>query len=221
MANIPTHFSTIVIDPPWTFTGPGWLGGTKRHYDSVSLVDIARLPIPQLAEPSAHLWMWATDTHLENALSLITTWGFTRRATFVWIKLTKGQITEKKAETDLAITYMGTPRSLTTGNGYYGRGNPEYLLLATRGDNIVQEEGRHVRRVFAGDVEDALIFSERGEHSTKPEEAYRIIEKFSPPSRLDIFGRAPHEGFYSWGDEAEDCVDIPKLLEWAKGLRAA
>jgi N6-adenosine-specific RNA methylase IME4 len=85
-------YRTILIDPPWA---QGMLGKYKktRHkrpdnlpYATMSLEQIAALPISQLAEEGAHLWLWTTNAFLPAAFRLIEAWGFTYLSPVVWIK---------------------------------------------------------------------------------------------------------------------------------------
>ena len=46
-------------------------------------------------------------------------------------------------------------------------------------------------------------FNKAGQHSVKPDEFYRIVEKMSPTPRIDMFARKRHYGFDVYGDEVE------------------
>lgn len=205
-------YSTVVIDPPWRYDSPGWLGGTARHYETLPFEAFEVLPIDRVAEEDAHLWMWTTDTHMEQAFDLIRAWGFERRSIFPWIKLTAKILTPAEADAQVVLgktvaSYQGGLRKLAYGNGYYGRSSAEFLVLATRGKNIVVQEGRHVRKVILAPI---------GEHSEKPESAYEIIKGMSPGPYIDLFGRSGREGFDSWGLEAEGSVHHGNLDVWSK-----
>ena len=147
------RFATVVIDPPWRYGSPGWLGGAARHYDTLPAEALASLPIDEITEPDAHLWLWTTDTHEKAALDLIEHWGFTKRANFPWIKLSQKPVAPEKLAELLATrfvplaSYEGQFYTLAYGTGYYGRANPEFLILATRGRNIVDQTGRHIRKL--------------------------------------------------------------------------
>ena len=41
----------------------------------------------------------------------------------------------------------------------------------------------------------------RGKHSEKPDGFYKLVEKISPPPRIDIFARKMRDGWDCWGDE--------------------
>lgn len=46
-------------------------------------------------------------------------------------------------------------------------------------------------------------FQKQGEHSSKPDEFYALIEQMSPAPRIDLFARKQREGWDVWGDEVE------------------
>lgn len=78
------------------------------------------------------------------------------------------------------------------GIGQYIRLRQEPLLLGVRGRLHTLDHGV-----------DSVIEAPRGRHSEKPEEAYRRIERVSPGPRLEMFARAPREGWDVWGNEVE------------------
>lgn len=86
-------YRTIVADPPWEYEahprGPSSFGDLSRHelpYPQMSLEDIAALPISELAEDAAHLYVWTTNRYLPSTFGLIRGWGFDYRQTIVWRK---------------------------------------------------------------------------------------------------------------------------------------
>lgn len=103
-------FATIVPDPPWKYgdklPGPG--RGAEKHYEVLDAAQLAYLPIPDLAEPDAHLWLWTTNSFMEDALWLAKHWGFTHKTILTWCK---PQI----------------------GMGRYLRNTTEHCLLSVRG----------------------------------------------------------------------------------------
>ena len=46
-------------------------------------------------------------------------------------------------------------------------------------------------------------------HSSKPGELYKIIERVSPRSRLEVFARHHEPGWDVWGDEVDSTICIP------------
>lgn len=78
-------YRTILADPPWAAEQQG-NRGASRHYDVMSTGQIAELRIGVLAEDDAHLWMWATNSALDEQISVMEAWGFEYRAALTWIK---------------------------------------------------------------------------------------------------------------------------------------
>lgn len=92
-------YSTIVADPPWAYD-EGWpefgdragLAHTRRSlpYSSMTVEDIAALPVADLAAPDAHLYLWTTNRYLRRAFGVAEAWGFSPRQTLVWCKTPQG-----------------------------------------------------------------------------------------------------------------------------------
>ena len=103
-----TRYRTIVADPPWDHSdgtglslsgggglvlGENWSGATrptKVPYSVMTLVEIAALPIPDLAENDAHLYLWTTNRYLRDAYDIVRGWGFNVTKPLVWCKSPKG-----------------------------------------------------------------------------------------------------------------------------------
>jgi N6-adenosine-specific RNA methylase IME4 len=101
-------FGTIYADPPWRYDNQGTRAATDNHYVTMTIEDLAALPIADLAAEKSHLHLWTTDSFLEPAIALLKGWGYERRQTFIWCK----------------------PQ---LGIGNYWRSNHEYMLLGIRG----------------------------------------------------------------------------------------
>lgn len=118
-------YSTILMDPPWYETGGGKIKrGADRHYPLVKTPDMPRVIMqsPQW-QPDAdcHLYMWATNNYLADAIWLMGALGFKYKTNVVW---TKDRI----------------------GLGQYFRGQHELLLLGTRGKGYnVKTDDRTLR----------------------------------------------------------------------------
>ena len=87
------HFKAIYADPAWSFrvwskdTGQG--RSAEAHYVTMSMDDIAALPVADLAAPDCVLFMWACWPSLPEALSIIEAWGFTYKTCgFDWVYAT-------------------------------------------------------------------------------------------------------------------------------------
>lgn len=106
------RYRTILVDPPWDVQQFG-ARGAVRHYNLMTLDQIAALPVGALAAKDAHLWLWATNATLRHAYDIAEGWGFTVRSPLTWVKFRLGL-------------------------GAYLRNSTEHLLLCTRGTAPVQ-----------------------------------------------------------------------------------
>ena len=86
-------YRVIYADPPWKYGNDGIIGDTDhyghvgRHYPSMTIDELCELPIRDLAENDAVLFLWVTSPLLEDAFSLIKAWGFKYKTSFVWDKV--------------------------------------------------------------------------------------------------------------------------------------
>ena len=86
-------YRVIYADPPWKYndTQGGSIsdsyGAAEKHYPSMSLSELSALPIPDLSQDHAVLFLWATSPLLPDALKLGDAWGFKYKAAFIWDKV--------------------------------------------------------------------------------------------------------------------------------------
>lgn len=104
---VPSKFATILADPPWDIQQKGHRGA-ERHYPLMNLERIKAMPVADLVEDDAHLWLWVTNATLRDGYDVAESWGFTVRSPLTWIKFRLGL-------------------------GVYLRNATEHLLFATRG----------------------------------------------------------------------------------------
>jgi N6-adenosine-specific RNA methylase IME4 len=177
-------YRVIYADPPWafkTFSENGHGRSAEAHYDCMSLDGIRALPVPDIANKDAALFLWARDPMIPAALELIAHWGFEFKTVgFYWAKLNKN-----------APGLGVAPEDFFTGMGYWTRGNVEQCLLATRGKPI--RRSKAVRK---------LVISPRREHSRKPDEMHGRIEALLDGPYFELFSRADRPGWDSWGAQA-------------------
>jgi N6-adenosine-specific RNA methylase IME4 len=96
-----------LADPPWDVEQKG-TRGAERHYSLMNLDRIKAMPVGDLAEDDASLWLWTTNATLRDGYDVAEAWGFTVRSPLTWIKFRLGL-------------------------GRYLRNATEHLLFATRG----------------------------------------------------------------------------------------
>lgn len=204
MDNLPRHhYRCILADPPWRFETwnkktavtsrgiPGTFVSAAVHYQTLDDAALAALPVGDLAADDCVLFLWMSWPKLEDALDLITAWGFEyKTCAFCWTKAHAGQ---------LEMFEQTIPDQM--GMGYWTRANTEACLLATRGKP---------KRLNA-DVRQAII-EPRREHSRKPGGVHARIERLVAGPYLELFARARHDGWDAWGDE----VDKFKSDSWSE-----
>lgn len=87
-------YKTIVADPPWEVkAGPGWASNGKSRdlvYPTMSIGEIKALPVKELAEKEAHLYIWTINKYLEQTYEIARAWGFEPSTMLVWAKNPNG-----------------------------------------------------------------------------------------------------------------------------------
>lgn len=175
------RFATILADPPWQFTNrTGKVAPEHRRlcrYPTLSLQEIASLPVAAIAMPTAHLYLWIPNALLPEGLSVMRAWGFTYKSNIIWHKVRKDGGSDGR------------------GVGFYFRNVTEIVLFGVRGKNA--------RTLPPGRRQVNLVAARKREHSRKPDELYPIIEACSPGPYLELFARGARENWSSWGDQAD------------------
>jgi N6-adenosine-specific RNA methylase IME4 len=54
----------------------GQHGDTELPYPTMTMEELLRLPVCQLADDDCHLWLWTTNQFLEDGFILMRAWGF-------------------------------------------------------------------------------------------------------------------------------------------------
>ena len=195
-------FKTIVADPPWDYTGKLSGGGTSgfspvhpsrggnrgaaNHYRVLPANVLETLPVREVVDEQAHLYLWTTSAFVVEAHHLAEAWGFSPKAVIPWIKT-------KKDSGDAILQAGGDLYAgVRMGMGLYVRHCSEFLLFCVRG------KAPTLRNDALG-----VIFASQGRHSEKPAQAYELIDTLSLGPRLELFGRQPREGYVVWGDQAD------------------
>ena len=103
-------YRVIYADPPWSYGNKlvDGYGAAENHYPTMTIEELCALPVKDLAEDNAVLFLWVTSPLLEECFEVIRAWGFKYKASFVWDKLRKNF-------------------------GYYNGVRHEFLLVCTRG----------------------------------------------------------------------------------------
>lgn len=81
-------YQIIYADPPWQYQfGFDIHGAAQRHYNTMSIDDLCALPIKDLADDNAVLFLWVTSPKLADCFAVIQAWGFEYKTSFVWDKV--------------------------------------------------------------------------------------------------------------------------------------
>jgi N6-adenosine-specific RNA methylase IME4 len=177
-----TRYRTIVADPPWPFKWNGGVGGAHRNatplvYPLMTLEAIKALPVADLAENDAHLFMWVTpDLHRRGeGVRTAEAWGFDVVDEIIWEKP-------------------------NIGVGVFPRHVHEPLLIARRGD-LPFVGSRSIRSVQKWSQRHAGNGGGKV-HSAKPDGALDLIESVSPGPYVELFARRARFGWDYWGNES-------------------
>jgi N6-adenosine-specific RNA methylase IME4 len=200
------RYRTIVADPPWDHSdGTGTklkvgFGRTQRPlpsgvdpittrppYEAISVEGIAVLPVGDLAEKDAHLYLWTTNRYLRSVWDVAEAWGFRGVCILTWCKVPRGFL----------------------GGGAFPS-NTEFCLFARRGSlpTLGRAEGRWFQwpRRFGRPVREGE--QRNTMHSAKPEAFLDLVESVSPGPYLELFARRNRLGWDTWGNEALEHIEV-------------
>lgn len=79
------RYQAIIVDPPWP-TGQSGKYGAASKYPLMTLDAIAAMPIGELADDKAHLYLWCYPSTRHVAEDIMRGWGFRFVDEFVWGK---------------------------------------------------------------------------------------------------------------------------------------
>lgn len=200
----PLSYGAILADPPWRFETWSENGRDRcpdapvtrneqrqnrpeRHYATMPLEEIQALPVGHLASRHCVLFLWAVDSMIPEAIATGRMWGFQFKTVgFYWMKMRREGSRRHllHEEPDHKMFPMGT--------GYWTRSNPELCFLFTMGQP--QRLSTDVRK---------LIIDRRREHSRKPDETNRRIERLVAGPYLELFARRDRPGWDCWGNQTD------------------
>jgi N6-adenosine-specific RNA methylase IME4 len=175
-------FQTIMADPPWRFTNrTGKMAPEHKRlnrYETMTLADICALPVSEVAQEPAHLYMWVPNALLPEGLEVMKAWGFNYKSNIIWHKIRKDGGSDGR------------------GVGFYFRNVTEVLLFGTL--------GKGARTLAPGRRQVNMMETRKREHSRKPDEQYDLIEACSRGPFLELFARGTRPGWTYWGNQANE-----------------
>ena len=113
-------YQIIYADPPWSYKNKkvfgkfknknGYIdGGCLSKYSTMDLIDICNLPIRDISDKNAILFLWTTTPFLEDCFKVVSAWGFKFKTALYWRKI------------------------MSLGMGFWFRGQVEILIVAIKG----------------------------------------------------------------------------------------
>src|SRR3990167_94242 len=182
-------YQIIYADPPWEYEFSHTHSRAINDYPVMSMEDICKLKVKEIAADDSVLLMWVTFPKLEQAFPVIEAWGFKYVTNlFTWVK-------------------PNPDRFYFWGMGYYTRSNAELCFLAKRGGGI---------RALTHDIH-SICDHQIMKHSKKPTIIRKqIVKLFGDLPRIELFARKPdllfdaenYEGWDVWGNEVESDIEL-------------
>jgi N6-adenosine-specific RNA methylase IME4 len=189
------RYRTIVADPPWAHgrTGigfgrngnskswePGPIRTTDVPFGTLCVDEVKAIPVVEIAEDDAHLYLWTTQRFLVAAYDVARAWGFEPSYSLVWCK---------------------EPRGFNMGGTYAS--TVEFCVFARRGS--CPAKTRVQRQWFTWPrpgVSAKYGQAGQAKHSAKPEAFLDLVEQVSPGPYVELFARRARFGWDYWGDES-------------------
>ena len=179
-------YNIIYADPPWHYGSKSAVNNTtgraikplSDHYSTMSLQALKNMPIKNMTKDDAACFMWVTDSHIDEALEVLRSWGFAYKTiAFNWVK--------------------------TTSKGNYCKNVAPWTMKSSE-ICLLGIKGRMTKYKQANNIE-SLVIAQRTQHSQKPNEVRKRIEDlFGDLPRIELFARQKTDGWDVWGDEILD-----------------
>jgi len=174
-------YNIIYADPPWKFSSAKYninfkgFDKLENFYPTMDTKEICSLPVKDISEEDAILFMWVTDAHLQEGLEVIKSWGFKYKTIgFTWVK-------------------QHRTKSYCYNFGAYTLKSTEICLIGLKGKLKNIKKSNNVK---------GLVFAERTKHSKKPNSVRdSIVQLCGDKPRIELFARQEYEGWDCWGNE--------------------
>jgi len=185
-------FKCIVADPPWPYDTtvkgahamPSNLikDGSRRMvsvsdftYPTMSMADIISMPVQDVAESDAGIFLWTTNSFMRQAYDVMDAWGFNPKTIITWAK-----------------TQHADPTKASMKQGWWFRGATEHAIFGVRGK---------LKRQSTKAFPTALLLPRIYQHSRKPDAFFAMVEVVLPGPRLELFARRTRPGWTAWGNQ--------------------
>ena len=175
-------YQIIYADPPWQYSFSGTRKVKNDDYQTPKADFLYSLDVASISDKNCALFMWVIFNRLQEALNVISSWGFTYKScAFTWVKRNSNS--------------MGW----FWGMGGWTRANAELCLIATKGKPKRESAGIH-----------SIVDTPIMKHSRKPDEVVRdrIVALCGDLPRIELFARRKVEGWDCWGNEVESDIEL-------------
>lgn len=226
-------FSIITCDPPWAFSDKLSQSNVKRgaeaNYPTMSMDDIKKLPIKDLASKDGTiLCLWCPSSLLKEGIEVMNCFGFQLRQTYIWNKIKKKPLEKLKKKILKELRNSKTSKkdllklvsdivdsedlndSLGFGLGRLFRQCHEIALVGINNTAIYKKLKNKSQRSVS------MFMNEK--HSKKPEMLQDSLELMFPGSvlekmnKIELFARRKRDGWTTLGNEI-DGLDIRDALQ--------
>ena len=168
-------FDLILIDPPWRYQVNLVPRSRKieNHYQTMTIDEIASLPILNVTTDPSVVFLWATNSLLPEAIEVMDKWGFRFVTKIEWVKKRDGRL-----QKGMGYNVMGSSESLLIGK----HGN--YPVPDFRPPSVIEApRTRH---------------SEKPELSY-----LTLEKMYPTARKIEIFSRKPRKGWFVVGNQIE------------------
>lgn len=204
-------FRVILSDDPWRYDNFGQakhgaarsaygdesMSAEEREAETMTFEELAAIPVQRWAGEDCFLVQWATWPKLDEGMRLLEHRGFSYVTGFPWVKT------------------VPSSGEINCGIGFWTQSTSEPVLLGRVGSTPRKADAPKVRGLLVG--EEAQFYAPRAaEHSKKPLGIHEWIEQTLPGPYLELFARAPREGWTTWGHELGDHLGPEGRTPWRK-----
>ena len=178
------QYDIIYADPPWFESGGGVIKrGADNHYPLMKTKDICNLPVKDISNTNAHLYMWVTNNFLKDGFDVVEAWGFRYITLITWVKDRFGL-------------------------GQYFRGQTEHCMFCVKGNIPYKlEDGKRQQGVTYLQCE-RKEHSSKPQEMRSMIEKVSDREGFS---KLELFARNKSVGWDVWGNDDSLIEQLPTV----------